>query len=147
MLAGLPQEVGGMTVNRFCGSSMSAIHIAAAQVAAGLGEAYLCLGVEPMTMVPQGGVGFSPHPKLFEETDAYISTGDTAENVAQRYAVSRADQEKMVFDSHHKAEAAREAGKLQNEIAPIRLSSGELVVASTAPAPRPWPAASGQRRR
>jgi len=52
LLAGLPQELGGMTVNRFCGSSMSAIHIAAAQIEAGLGEAYLCVGVESMTMVP-----------------------------------------------------------------------------------------------
>src|SRR5580700_5122144 len=54
-LANLPEEVGGMTVNRFCGSSMSVIHIAAAQLEAGIGEAYLCVGVESMSMVPQGG--------------------------------------------------------------------------------------------
>lgn len=95
LLAGLPQELGGMTVNRFCGSSMSAIHIAAAQIEAGLGEAYLCIGVESMTMVPQGGFNFSPHPALYEHSDAYISMGETAENVAQRYAVTRADQEAL----------------------------------------------------
>lgn len=63
LLAGLPHEVGGMTVNRFCGSSMSAIHIAAAQIEAGLGEAFLCIGVESMTMVPQGASTSRPTPR------------------------------------------------------------------------------------
>ncbi|HEY1151763.1 MAG TPA: acetyl-CoA C-acyltransferase, partial [Pseudoduganella sp.] len=83
LLAGFPFEVPGMTVNRFCGSSMSAIHIAAAQIEAGLGEAYLCVGVESMTFVPQGGLNFSPNPELYEKTDTYISMGQTAENVAR----------------------------------------------------------------
>lgn len=60
LLAGLPHEVGGMTVNRFCGSSMQAVHIAAAQIEAGMGEAFLCVGIESMSMVPQGGFNFSP---------------------------------------------------------------------------------------
>ena len=127
LLAGLPQELGGMTVNRFCGSSMSAIHIAAAQIEAGLGEAYLCIGVESMTMVPQGGFNFSPHPALYEHSDAYISMGETAENVAQRYAVTRADQEALAVASHRKAAAARDAGRLQAEIVPITLASGDMV--------------------
>ena len=127
LLAGLPHEVSGMTVNRFCGSSMSAVHIAAAQIEAGLGEAYLCLGVESMTMVPQGGLSFSPHPVLYEETDAYISMGETAENVAERYGVSRTDQEQLAFDSHRKAAAAREAGLLRSEIVPITLADGQVV--------------------
>jgi acetyl-CoA acyltransferase len=127
LLAGLPHEVSGMTVNRFCGSSMSAVHIAAAQIEAGLGEAYLCLGVESMTMVPQGGLTFSPHPVLYEETDAYISMGETAENVAERYAVSRSDQEQLAFESHRKAAAAREAGLLRSEIVPITLADGQVV--------------------
>ncbi|HXT19830.1 MAG TPA: acetyl-CoA C-acyltransferase, partial [Thermoanaerobaculia bacterium] len=63
-LAGLPNSVGGATVNRFCGSSMQAIHIAAAQIEAGMGDAFLCAGVESMTMVPQGGLSFSPNPHL-----------------------------------------------------------------------------------
>jgi acetyl-CoA acetyltransferase len=95
LLAGLPHEVGGMTVNRFCGSSMQAVHIAAAQIEAGMGEAFLCVGVESMTMVPQGGFNFSPNPELQAGTDAYISMGETAENVAQRWNVSRADQEAL----------------------------------------------------
>ncbi|GGC60587.1 thiolase family protein [Undibacterium terreum] len=127
LLAGLPHEVGGMTVNRFCGSSMQAIHIAAAQIEAGIGEAYLCVGVESMTMVPQGGLNFSPSPELYENTDAYISMGDTAENVAERWKVSRADQEMLAVQSHQKAAAAREQGRLKDEIIPIRNADGELI--------------------
>ena len=128
LLAGLPLEVGGMTVNRFCGSSMSVIQIAAAQIEAGIGEAYLCVGVESMSMVPQGGFNRSPNPELLSTfPDAYISMGQTAENVAQRYQISRHDQEVMAVDSHRKAAQARELGRLRDEIVPIRLESGELV--------------------
>lgn len=127
LLAGLPHEVGGMTVNRFCGSSMQAVHIAAAQIEAGMGEAFLCVGVESMTMVPQGGFNFSPSPELLANTDAYISMGETAENVAQRWNVSRADQEAFAVDSHRKAAAARAEGRLAGEIVPVRLASGDVV--------------------
>lgn len=127
LLAGFPFEVPGMTVNRFCGSSMSAIHIAAAQIEAGLGEAYLCVGVESMTMVPQGGFNFSPNPTLYEHSDTYIGMGNTAENVASRYRVSRADQERMAYESHRKAAAARESGLLADEIVPVRSASGDVV--------------------
>jgi acetyl-CoA acyltransferase len=128
VLAGLPQEVGGMTVNRFCGSSMSAVQIAAAQIAAGIGDAYLCVGVESMSMVPQGGFNRSPNPELLaRHADIYITMGQTAENVARRYNISRGDQEIMAVDSHRKAAQAREQGRLRDEIVPIRLESGELV--------------------
>ncbi|WP_395700969.1 thiolase family protein [Aquabacterium sp.] len=127
LLAGLPHTVGGMTVNRFCGSSMQAVHIAAANIEAGIGEAYLCVGVESMTMVPQGGFNFSPNPRLLAETDAYLSMGETAENVAQRWQVSRADQEALALDSHRKAAAARAAGRLQDEIVPIDAGDGTVV--------------------
>ncbi|ATA54026.1 acetyl-CoA C-acyltransferase [Variovorax boronicumulans] len=127
LLAGLPHEVGGMTVNRFCGSSMQAVHIAAAQIEAGMGEAFLCVGVESMTMVPQGGFNFSPSPELLASTDAYISMGETAENVAQRWNVSRADQEALAVASHRKAAEARVQGRLAGEIVPVRLASGEVV--------------------
>ncbi|WP_088141022.1 thiolase family protein [Achromobacter xylosoxidans] len=127
LLAGLPQEVGGMTVNRFCGSSMQAVHIAAAQIEAGMGEAFLCVGVESMTMVPQGGFNFSPNPELQATSDAYLSMGETAENVAQRWNVSRADQELLALQSHRKAAAAREQGLLAAEIVPIRLPDGEML--------------------
>jgi acetyl-CoA acyltransferase len=127
LLAGLPHEVGGMTVNRFCGSSMQAVHIAAAQIEAGMGDAFLCVGVESMTMVPQGGFNFSPHPELLAGTDAYISMGETAENVAQRWNVSRADQEAFAVESHRKAAEARAEGRLAGEIVPVRLASGEVI--------------------
>ena len=127
LLAGFPHEVPGMTINRFCGSSMSAIHIAAAQIEAGLGEAYLCVGIESMTMVPQGGYNFSPNPQLLAETDAYISMGDTAENVARKYEVARVDQEKLAFQSHQKAASARAAGLLKDEIVPITTGTGEVI--------------------
>ena len=127
LLAGLPETVGGMTVNRFCGSSMQAVHIAAAQIEAGMGDAFLCVGVESMTMVPQGGFNFSPNPLLQANTDAYISMGETAENVAQRWKVNRADQELLALQSHLKAAAARDQGLLVDEIVPILLPDGELL--------------------
>lgn len=128
LLAGLPQKVGGMTVNRFCGSSMSAIHIAAAQIEAGLGEAYLCVGVESMTMVPQGGFNFSPNPTLLADTDTYIGMGLTAENVARRYEVGRAAQEQLAMASHRKAADARAAGRLADEIVAIDTGGAGMVM-------------------
>ena len=127
LLAGLPETVGGMTVNRFCGSSMQAVHIAAAQIEAGMGDAFVCVGVEAMTMVPQGGFNFSPNPGLQAGTEAYISMGETAENVAQRWAVSRADQEQLALQSHLKAAAARDEGRLADEIIPIPLADAQVV--------------------
>lgn len=127
LLAGLPQSVPGMTVNRFCGSSMQAVHIAAAQIEAGVGEAFLCVGVESMTMVPQGGLNFSPHPTLLKQSDAYISMGETAENVAQRWNVSRADQEQLAVESHRKAAKARDDGRLSEEIVAIATEDGSVI--------------------
>lgn len=127
LLAGLPHEVGGMTVNRFCGSSMQAVHIAAAQIEAGMGDAFLCVGVESMSMVPQGGFNFLPNPELKESSDAYISMGETAENVAERWNVSRTDQEALTVESHRKAAEARSQGRLFEEIVPVRLPSGEII--------------------
>ena len=127
-LAGLPQQVGGMTVNRFCGSSMSAVHMAAAQIEAGMGEAFLCAGVESMSLVPQGGLHFDPHPDLMrEQPDVYISMGETAENVARLHAVSRADQEALAVRSHRNAAAAREQGRLGAEIVPVTTPEGQRI--------------------
>ena len=121
LLAGLPIEVAGATVNRFCGSSMSAIHIAAGQIAIGAGEAFIAGGVESMTQVPQGGFNFSPNPSLME---AYISMGETAENVAAQYGVSRAAQEELAFASQQKAAAAQAAGRLRDEIVGVMTEAG-----------------------
>jgi len=81
-----------------------------------------------MSLVPQGGFNKSPSPELLKRhSDAYISMGETAENVAKRFNVSRHDQELLAVESHHKAAQAREHGRLREEIVPIRLESGELI--------------------
>ena len=87
LLAGLPVQIGAATVNRFCGSSMYAIHMAAGQIAIGAGEAFIAAGVESMTMVPQGGLSASPNPRFASRehpdadvpTQAYTPMGVTAE--------------------------------------------------------------------
>jgi acetyl-CoA acyltransferase len=135
LLAGLPIEVGAATVNRFCGSSMYAIHIAAGQIAIGAGDAFIAAGVESMTMVPQGGFNFSPNPRFKGRdmpdaqlmTEAYIAMGETAENVAQRYGISRSEQEQLAFESQTKAAAAQKAGRLDAEIVPVKLADGSIV--------------------
>ena len=119
-LAKLPISVGGATVNRFCGSSMQAIHIAAGAIQLGAGEAFICAGVESMTRVPIPGFNPMPHPVLAKEyPQAYISMGMTAENVAQKYQITRAEQEAFALESHRKAAAAQAKGLLDAEIVPI----------------------------
>ncbi|QEY64011.1 thiolase family protein [Metapseudomonas lalkuanensis] len=126
-LAGLPETVAGATVNRFCGSSMSAIHFAAGQIQLGAGEAFICGGVESMTRVPMGGFNISPNPKLVNGyPQAYMAMGHTAEVVAGRYDISRADQEAMAVESHRKATGARTQGLLQNEIIAVDTPDGQV---------------------
>ncbi|MFR0693018.1 thiolase family protein [Enterobacterales bacterium AE_CKDN230030158-1A_HGKHYDSX7] len=124
-LAGLPETVAGATVNRFCGSSMTSIHFAAGQIQLGAGDAFICAGVESMTRVPMGGFNLSPNPRLLAEfPQAYMPMGQTAEIVAERFGISRADQEAMAVDSHAKAARAREQGLLAAEIVPIDTPGG-----------------------
>ena len=119
-MAQLPQSVAGVTVNRFCGSSMYAVHMAAGAIAMDAGEAFICAGVESMTRVPMGGYNPLPSPSLHKRYPAaYISMGETAENVAARYRISRAAQDAFAVESQAKAAAALKAGKLDDEIAPI----------------------------
>ena len=107
LIAGLPKSVGGVTINRFCGSSMQAIHAAAGAIAMGAGEVFVCAGVESMSRVPMMGFNPLPNPRLHEAMPgAYMGMGETAENVARRYDVSRADQETFAAASHRKAAAA-----------------------------------------
>lgn len=124
-LAGLPETVAGATVNRFCGSSMTSIHFAAGQIQLGAGDAFICAGVESMTRVPMGGFNVSPNPRLLAELpQAYMPMGQTAEIVAERFGISRADQEAMAVDSHAKAAHAREKGLLAAEIVAIETPNG-----------------------
>ena len=124
LLADLPLSVGGMTVNRFCGSSMSAIHIAMGQIQLGAGDAFICAGVESMSRVPMMGFNPLPNPTLAAKSAAYMSMGETAENVATRYQITRAEQEQFAVESQRKAAAARDGGKLSDEIVPIKTKVG-----------------------
>ncbi|WP_341209519.1 thiolase family protein [uncultured Sphingomonas sp.] len=127
LLADLPLSVGGMTVNRFCGSSMSAIHIAMGQIAVGAGEAYICAGLESMSRVPMGGYNPLPNPELAAKSaGAYMGMGQTAENVAQKYQITRTEQEAFAVKSQQKAAAAREDGRLSDEIVAIRTKAGAV---------------------
>ena len=120
-LADLPLGVAGVTVNRFCGSSMQAIHIAAGAIQMDAGEAFICAGVESMTRVPMAGFNPMLHPGLAERyPPAYISMGETAENVAEKYQIPRMAQEQLALDSHRKAAAAQDGNKFQDEIVPLR---------------------------
>ncbi len=124
-LAHLPITVAGATVNRFCGSSMQGIHMAAGAIQLDAGEAFICAGVESMTRVPMTGFNPLPHPALANDFPAaYMSMGQTAENVARKYQVTRADQEEFAALSHRKAAAAQQAGKLAAEIVPIKARNG-----------------------
>ena len=120
LLAGLPQAVAGVTVNRFCGSSMQAIHMAAGAIAANSGDVFICAGVESMSRVPMMGFNPMPHPGLCERyPQAYISMGETAENLATKYAIPRERQEAFALTSQQRAAAAQKAGHFDAEIIAI----------------------------
>ena len=120
LLAGLPQSVAGVTVNRFCGSSMQAIHQAAGAIQMNAGHAFICAGVESMTRVAMGGFNPSPNPNLYKTLpQAYMSMGQTAENLAKQYHISREQQDAFAVASQHKAAAAQAAGNFADEIVAI----------------------------
>ena len=125
LLAGLPISLGAATINRYCGSSMTAVHIAAGAIALGAGEAFICAGVESMSRVPMMGFNPMPNPELAKSMpDALLSMGDTAENVATRWKISRLEQEEFAVESHRRAAAARAAGKFKDEIIAITTKKG-----------------------
>ena len=117
-LSGLPNSVGGVTVNRFCASSMQAIHQAAGAIMSGSGELFIAGGVESMSRVPMAGFNPMLNPSLVD-MDAYIGMGHTAENLAIKHSISREDQEKMALSSHQKAAAAQDGNFFENEIIPV----------------------------
>jgi acetyl-CoA acyltransferase len=119
-LAGLPVSVTGATVNRFCGSSMQAIHIAAGAIQMEAGEAFICGGVESMTRVPMMGFNPLPHPGLCESyPQVYISMGLATEHLARQYESPRTAQEEFALASHRKAAASETSGNFSDEIVPI----------------------------
>ncbi|MDE1566836.1 thiolase family protein [Aquabacter sp. P-9] len=127
MIADLPQSVAGVTVNRFCGSSMQAVHMAAGQIQLGAGEVFICAGVESMSRVPMTGFNPMLNPALHAKNHAaYMGMGDTAENVARKWQITRADQDAFAVESQRKAAAAQADGRLAAEIVAIR-NNGSVI--------------------
>ena len=125
--AGMPDTVGGVTVNRFCSSGLQTIAMAAAAVISGQAEIMLAGGVESMSMVPMSGHNPSPNPELVDSRPgAYIGMGLTAENVATKYGVSREDQDAFAFRSHQRAAAAQDAGKFDAETVAVPVNVDKL---------------------
>lgn len=119
LMSQVPVEVGGQTVNRLCGSSMTAIHTAAAHIMAGLGDVYVCGGVEHMGHVPMNH-GISPNPqgsKYYAKASGLM--GITAEMLSKMHMTKREDQDKFALRSHQKAHEATLAGAFKDEIIPI----------------------------
>lgn len=125
--AGLPVTTCGMTVNRWCGSSVQAVQIAAGMALMGAGEAFVAGGTECMSRVPMMGFNLLPPPGWSpKQVDDYVSVGLTAERVARECGVTREDQDRFAYDSHQKALAAQRDGRLAAEIAPYDI--GGMVV-------------------
>ena len=119
-MTGMNVNTAGMTVNRWCGSSMQSIHIGAGAIAMGAGKAFICCGVESMTRVPMNGFNPMPHPKLHDDNpNVYLSMGTTAENVAKRYQLTRKAQQDFAISSHVKASSAESNGNFKDEITTI----------------------------
>ncbi len=122
--AGLPNDVPGQTVNRFCASGLQTIALAAQQVMSGMGDVIIAGGAESMSAVPMGGHHFAPNPAMAEMSpDVYLGMGLTAENVAKRYEVSREDQDAFALRSHQRAIAAIDAGLFTEEIVPVEVEN------------------------
>lgn len=120
--AGLPIEVSGVTINRFCSSGLQAISMAADRIRLGEADVMIAGGAESMSAVPLGGMKPAPNPWLVENLPtAYVSMGITAENVAMKYEITREQQDAFAASSHQKAWAAQSSGRFDNEIVPVPL--------------------------
>lgn len=124
--AGLPDRVSAATVNRYCASGLQTIATVAERIQVGAIDVGVAGGIESMSAVPMGGNVTRLNPKIVvERPEIYINMGLTAENVAQKYRVSRADQDAFSLESHRRAVAAQKAGKFEAEILPITTAEGE----------------------
>ncbi len=135
-LAGLPDTTSAMTINRYCSSGLQAAAIVADRIAVGAIDIGLAGGLESMSMVPMGGSKIALNPAVVEQfPDAYIPMGNTAENVARQFGVSRGDQDAFALDSHKKAVAAWARGDFAAEVIPVktRVFDGEIWRAPVAP--------------
>ena len=124
----MPEHVGGMTVNRWCGSSMQAIHIAAGAISMNAGKVFICCGIESMTSVPINGLNYSPHPEILKnQPNVYLSMGLTAENVAKKFNISRKEQQDFAIQSHTKAFKAQSTNAFDEEITIIKNQDIEII--------------------
>ncbi|HVB26182.1 MAG TPA: thiolase family protein [Ktedonobacteraceae bacterium] len=141
-LAGLPETAGGVTVNRFCASSLQAFNMAAQSIMLDQGDVFVAGGVENMSRVPMGGFNPSFNPRLVKSRDgkgqnesdvmeyaysSYIPMGLTAENLAREYSISREAQDEFALRSHQKAIAATDNGIFKREIVPVPLPDGRVM--------------------
>ena len=136
VLAGLPTSIGGITVNRFCASGLSAVQMAADRIRVGEAEVMIAAGVESMSMVPMMGNAPSLSPSIFErEGDVGIAYGMglTAEKVAQQWKVSREAQDAFAVQSHQRALAAQAAGYFADETTPIEVTDRSVDLATGEP--------------
>ena len=128
-LAGLPVSVAGTTINRFCGSSMQAIHQAAGAIQMNAGEVFICAGVESMSRIPMGGYNMMPNPALYKSyPEAYVSMGESAENLANQYHISREAQDVFALESQRKAYKAQQQGLFDDEVLAIETVAGIVSV-------------------
>jgi acetyl-CoA acyltransferase len=126
-LAGVPKEAAAVTINRFCSSGLQAIAFAAERVMCGWAECIVAGGTETMSMVPMGGNKIVPNPTLVDDwPDYYLNMGLTAENLAAKYSISRAEADEFSLRSHQKAVEAISAGKFKDEIVPLSVKAVEL---------------------
>lgn len=120
--AGLPVEVPGQTVNRFCSSGLQTIAMAAERIIANGADVIIAGGAETMSLVPMSGFRISPNPYMAENDPAvYMSMGHTAERVADEFNISREDMDQFAYESHVKAGQATDAGKFKEEIVPFMI--------------------------
>jgi acetyl-CoA acyltransferase len=120
LYAGFPSTVPALTINRFCSSGLQSIAFAAERIMTGGADAIIAGGVESMSHVPMTGFKPSPHPKIVEDMpEVYIAMGHTAENVAERFGISREDQDRFATASHQKAAKAIQSGAFKDEIVPV----------------------------
>src|SRR3989440_1900008 len=125
--AGLPVETSAMTINRFCSSGLQSIAMAADRSKAGVDESIVAGGLETMSMIPMGGHTIRPNPYLVEHyPDFYLNMGLATENVAQKYGVTREEQDEFALRSHQRAAAALDADKFKDETVPLVVSVEEL---------------------
>ncbi len=123
----MPEHVGGMTINRWCGSSMQAIHSAAGAISMNAGKVFICCGIESMTFVPINGLNYTPHPELLiDQPNVYLSMGLTAENVAKKYNLSRKEQQDFAILSHANAAKSQLSKNFDQEITIINKDNIEV---------------------